>query len=130
MTARERIRSHMNRASCRRVKGVSASNRSRACYLMQQLRIADLLQVDKIGCELLLSPSSASGDIRRVAASVCVQVFGRWNAETIRALGQPASEKRQSRKSRSVVQRDGEKVAVFSQREATRLATFVLQTPQ
>jgi hypothetical protein len=34
-----------------------------------------------------------------------VQVFGRWNAETIRALWQPASEKRQGRKSRSVVQR-------------------------
>ena len=37
--------------------------------------------------------------------SVLVQVFGRWNAETIRALWQPASEKRQGRKSRSVVQR-------------------------
>ena len=34
-----------------------------------------------------------------------VQVFGRWNAETIRALWQPASEKRQGRKSRSAVQR-------------------------
>jgi hypothetical protein len=37
--------------------------------------------------------------------SLPVQVFGRWNAETIRALWQPASEKRQGRKSRSVVQR-------------------------
>jgi len=34
-----------------------------------------------------------------------VQVFGRRHAETLDALGRPASEKRQGRKSRSVVQR-------------------------
>jgi hypothetical protein len=34
-----------------------------------------------------------------------VQVFGRWNVETILALCQLASEKRQGRKSRSAVRR-------------------------
>ena len=37
--------------------------------------------------------------------SAVVQVFGRRHAETLDALGRPASEKRQGRKSRSVVQR-------------------------
>jgi hypothetical protein len=49
-----------------------------------------------------LAPMRQSTD---PATSEFVQVFGRWNAEIIRALWQPASEKRQGRKSRSVVQR-------------------------
>src|SRR6267378_624414 len=44
---------------------------------------------------------------RPVLFSVCVQVFGCRHAETIRTLGQPASEKRQGTKSREVGHRRG-----------------------
>src|ERR1700686_5098377 len=57
-----------------------------------------VVHLHPVGDAALTSPS-------RSLESVIVQVFGRWNAETIRALWRPASEKRHGRKSRSVVQR-------------------------
>jgi hypothetical protein len=61
---------------------------------------ADALYVvnDALGSLLL----RANEVIDQVPMSACVQVFGCRDAEILPSLGQPASEKRQGRKSRGV----------------------------
>src|SRR5882762_1497350 len=63
-----------------------------------------VLELDDMVVRLVYPPKLAGvhGDRWTVRTSGFVQVFGCRHAETIRTLGQPASEKRQGTKSRGV----------------------------